>query len=309
MQTSLECLVCFMQQALITGRLSSGDTSVQRKVVNEVGRLVSDLDMSLSPPENAVLVYRLIAAITNENDPFAAAKKKSTELVLGIRDEVRRRIETADNQLYTAVQFAIASNIIDYGVQHEFDALETLSRCREQEFCIDEFDLFEQEINQYAGPRILYLADNSGEIIFDGLLIEQLLKLGCTVNMVVREGVTLNDVTMKEAEESGISKLCRVMTSGVVCPGTPLYSCSEEIREAFRTSDIIISKGQGNFETLSDVDAPLYFFLTVKCEVVARSIATMKNVSQDRLKGKGEMILMRKERVRVHQPPIFVRSG
>lgn len=296
MQTSLECLVCFMQQTLATAKLSTTDPSVQSRVVKESARLLADLDMSLSPPVNAIQIYGLIAAITHENDPFAAAKKKSTELALSLRDSVRHQIETSENPLQTAVRFAIASNIIDYGAQHEFNALETLSRCREEEFCIDEFNLFEQEIVHTVSPRIFYLADNSGEIVFDGLLIEQLLKKGCSVRLVVREGVILNDATMADAEASGILQLCTVMKSGTKCPGTPFELCNEEVQEAFRTSDIIISKGQGNFETLSDEDAPIFFMMTVKCNVVAQHISVMKNVPQERLQGKGEMILMRQER-------------
>lgn len=296
MQTSSECLVCFRQQALATAKLSTSDSFVQHRVVKEVARLLDDSDMSLSPPVIAIDVYSLIASITGENDPFNAAKKTSTQLALSIRDEVLHQIEFSENPLYTAVRFAIASNIIDYGTQHDFNAVETLSRCLEQDFCIDEFDLFEQEIIRHANPSILYLADNTGEVVFDGLLIEQLVKRGCTVKLVVREGVILNDVTMKEAEESDFLKLCTVIKSGVICPGTPLDLCCKEVREAFRTSDIIISKGQGNFETLSEVEAPIYFMLTVKCKVVAQHIAARKNISSERVQGKGEMILMRQEK-------------
>ena len=293
MRTTLECMVCFMQQALSTARLSTGDPELHHQVVNATGDLLSSLDLSISPPENAVAVYKQVAKLTGVADPFQQLKKESNSFALRLRDQVRERIDSAENSLYMAVRFAIAGNIIDYGVQREFDALDVLSKCMEKDFCIDDFELLSKELNGSEGLNILYLADNCGEIVFDGLLVEQLQQYGHTVTLVVRGDDILNDATMQAAVDVGVDDLCTVINNGTSCPGTPLGSCSDELQKAFAVADLIISKGQGNFETLSEVDGPIYFLLTVKCTVVARHITALKNIAVNKINGSGEFVLMK----------------
>ena len=295
MRTKLECMVCFMQQALSTARLSSSDPELQRLVVNATGDLLASLDLSLSPPENAVAVYKQVAELTGVVDPFQQLKRESNSFALRLRDQVRARIGNAGNPLYMAVRYAIAGNIIDYGVQHEFDALDILSKCMEKDLCIDDFELFNRAVNNSEGLNILYLADNCGEIVFDGLLVEQLQQYGHTVTLVVRGDQILNDATMETAVDAGIDAICKVIPNGTSCPGTPLGACSDELQEAFVCADLIISKGQGNFETLSEVDGPVYFLLSVKCTVVARHITALRDIAVNAITGSGEFVLMKKE--------------
>lgn len=292
MRTDIDCLGCFKQQALATARVCGLDKSMQRRVVDEIARLLPLLDCSVSPPENAVAVYGRIAEITGISDPFSEIKKKGNRFAADLKEEVRRRITATADPLYSAVRFAIAANIIDYGSQHEFDALATMETCLDQELCIDDYGAFRREVNGSSGAEVLYLADNCGEIVFDGLLIEQLQVLGCQVTLAVRGAAILNDATRNDVLDCSLDGLCRVITSGTGCPGTPLRTCGPELGEAFARADLVISKGQGNFETLSEVDGPLFFMLTVKCPVVARHIADLRGDAPETLKGKGEMILM-----------------
>ena len=293
MQTTLDCMVCFMQQALSTARLSTSDSELHYKVVKATGNLLSSLDLSLSPPENAVTVYKQVAKMTGVSDPFYQLKIESNTFALRLRDQVRERIENAENSLHAAVRYAIAGNIIDYGVQREFDALDILSKCMEKDLCIDDFELLSREVNGSKGLNILYLADNCGEIVFDGLLVEQLQQCGHAVTLVVRGDQILNDVTMESAVDVGVDDICTVISNGTSCPGTPLGSSSDELQKAFSSADLIISKGQGNFETLSGVDAPIYFLLTVKCSVVAQHIRSFKGIDEDKITGSGEFVIMK----------------
>ena len=293
MRTTLDCMVCFMHQALSTARLSTSDPELHHKIVKATGNLLSNLDLSLSPPENAVAVYKQIVEMTGVSDPFYQHKIESNSFALLLRDQVRERIENAENSLYAAVRYAIAGNIIDYGVQHEFDALDILSKCMENDFCIDDFELLSKEVNSSEKLNILYLADNCGEIVFDGLLVEQFQQCGHVVTLVVRGDQILNDVTMESAVNVGIDDICTIISNGTSCPGTPLRESSGELQKAFSSADLIISKGQGNFETLSGVAAPIYFLLTVKCSVVAQHITSLKNIAVDKITGSGEFVLMK----------------
>ena len=292
MRTELDCLDCFRKQALATSRLAGADEEMQARVLTEIDRLLPELDLTISPPENAVAVYGTIAEITGVQDPFAEVKAGSTRFALALQDEVRARVSAAGDSLYTAVRFAIAANIIDYGTQRSFDALHVLQACLDLPLALDEYCRFRAAVTGSAGVRVLYLADNCGEIVFDGLLIEQLQRLGCEVTLAVRGEAILNDATLEDAGASGLADRCPVISNGTGCPGTPLAGCSEEFRHAFARAEVIVSKGQGNYETLSAAAAPVFFLLTVKCPVVARQISTEHGLELGRITGRGEMILM-----------------
>jgi len=291
-RTEEECLGCFLRQALATARLAGADEEGQARVVTEIERLLPQLDLTSSPPENAVAVYGKIAEISGVPDPFAEVKARSTRFALGLRDEVRARISGSGDPFYAAIRYAIAANIIDYGIQRPFDALYTLQTCLDQQLALDEYERFRAAITRSAGARVLYLADNCGEIVFDGLLVEQLQRLGCRVTMAVRGEAILNDATIEDASACGLDSRCPVIGSGIGCPGTPLAKCSEELRQAFAQAEVIVSKGQGNYETLSAVASPLFFLLTVKCPVVASRISTEHGLDPERITGRGEMILL-----------------
>lgn len=293
MRTELDCIVCFMQQALSTARLSTDDPETHRLIVNETAGLLAGLDLSLSPPENAVAVYKQIARLSGVTDPFEQLKTESNFFALKLRGQVRERIISTPDPLLAAVRYAISGNIIDYGAQHQFDAMQSLANCMEEKPWIDDYDLFRTHVAGSEGMNILYLADNCGEIVFDGLLVEQLLNNRHAVTMAVRGEAILNDATLQSATDAGMDPLCKVISNGTSCPGTPVGSCSEELETAFAGADLIISKGQGNFETLSEVNGPIFFMLTVKCDVVARHIAALRPAAAGKVKGCGEMVLMR----------------
>ena len=295
MQTTLDCLVCFMRQALAAARLSSDDEALQRRVVEEAGRLLARVDFARTPPENAVPLYRMIAELTGRPDPFAALKRQSNDFALGLRDQIRRRIEAAEDPLLAAVRFAICANIIDYAAQHEFDAARTMAGCQEQGFVYEEYALFSKAVQgeEARRPQVLYLADNCGEIVFDGLLIRELQRRGCRVTLAVRGGAIINDATPADAAYCGLTDICPVIDNGTDCPGTPLADCSPEFLEQFRAADCIISKGMGNYETLSDVRAPIFFLFTVKCGPVAGHVRQDKGLPPELVQGRGEMVLIR----------------
>ncbi|MHB8808539.1 MAG: damage-control phosphatase ARMT1 family protein [Desulfobulbaceae bacterium] len=292
MRTELACLDCFRKQALATSRLAGADEKTQARVLTAIDQLLGELDLTLSPPENAVAVYGKIAEITGVRDPFAEVKAESTRFALDLQDEVRARICAAEDSLSTAVRYAIAANIIDYGTQRSFDVLRILRACLDKPLVLDEYSRFRGAVTGSAGVRVLYLADNCGEIVFDGLLIEQLQNLGCDVTLAVRGEAILNDATLADVGACGLADRCPVISNGTGCPGTPLAGCSEEFRQAFARAEVIVSKGQGNYETLSTAAERVFFLLTVKCPAVARQISVKHNIPQGVLTGRGEMILM-----------------
>ncbi|MCW5208015.1 DUF89 family protein, partial [Desulfobulbus sp. US2] len=256
---------------------------------------MEQVDTELSPPENAVGLYALFADILGNDDPFSHVKQEGNDFALFLQEKVEQRIQAAYDPLRAAVRVAIAGNIIDYGALHSFDAAATMQECFDREFVLDDYPVLLEALQ--GKPKVLYLCDNCGEIVFDGLLIKEMNRLGCQVTAAVREAPIINDATVEDAQSCGLDRICSVISNGTRCPGTPLESCSEEFKEHFQAADLIISKGMGNFETLSEVSAPIFFLFTVKCKQVARHLTERQGFEPGFLKGAGEMVLLRQKEV------------
>jgi len=294
MRTSLDCLVCFIRQARSTGTLASRDPLVRRRLINEAGRFLETVDPDRSPPENAVALYAMFARILGEDDPFARVKQESNTFALSLRGEMAARIAESADPLRAALRVAIGGNIIDYAAQHVFDAEKTMNSCFKQPFVLDDYPALQQLLarKKDTGTELLYLCDNCGEIVFDALLVRELQRAGCRVTVAVRERPIINDATLEDAVFCGLDRICPVITNGTGCPGTPLAECSTEFQQHFNDADLIISKGMGNYETLSEVGAPVFFLFTVKCSEVACHVTERKQLASGLLQGVGEMILM-----------------
>lgn len=288
MQTTTDCLSCFKKQISYTAKLTTDSPELQKEIINQAKSLISSLDMALSPPENVVFIYNKIAQISGCPDPFENLKKASNKLAKQLIPKVQEYIATSSDPMLTAIKCAIAGNVIDYGAHHDFDAEKTINECIDKDLVINEYDLFLEDISK--AENILYLGDNCGELVFDRTFIELLDK---NITFVVKEKPIINDALLSDAIDCGLDQVCTILSNGTDCPGTPLSQCSTTFQETFKNADLIISKGQGNFETLSEVAAPIYFLLTVKCGVVAKHIGELKNAGPKEVKI-GDMIFMKK---------------
>ena len=271
MKIYFDCMPCFIRQALDSTRLVTDDEMVQEQVIRYVLKLASDLDMSKSPPEIGQQIHRLIRKLVCNDDPYRESKRRFNRLALDICNELEDTFGSSEDPLETAIRLAIAGNIIDLGVKTsiaESDIKKIITHCLTADFDKSAIEEFRNEVNQ--AERILYLTDNAGEIIFDRLLIEQLPLEKVTV--AIRGKPVINDATLEDAEFAGLRELVEVIDNGSDAPGTILDACSEEFRRRFEQSDLIISKGQGNYETLSDKQKDIFFVLKVKCLVIARNL-------------------------------------
>jgi len=268
MQIFLDCIPCFVRQALDSARLATNDKQIHEQVIREVLRLASDLDMSQSPPAIGREIHRLIRKLIDNNDPYRELKQRHNRLALKMYADLEERVRTSDDPLETAVRLAIAGNIIDLGVKTSIEECEiegTIRDCLTADFNNQQIKDFRNAVSR-AG-KILYLADNAGEIVFDRLLIEQLPVQ--RVAVVVKGEPVINDATIKDAKTAGLTDIVEVIDNGSDAPGTILESCSEAFRDRFEDADLIIAKGQGNYETLSDLDKNIFFLLKAKCPVIA----------------------------------------
>lgn len=290
MKTHVECLPCLLRQALQVARITHCSEEQQLHIVQAVCSLIAEMDVEKSPPANAAPIYRKIAQITGCEDPYYNKKTESNEQAMRIVSCLHQEIRDSDTELLSAVRFAIAGNIIDYGAFENFDIEAALERSRTAQLAVDHSaHLFDTLNRLKKGSTLLYLTDNCGEIVYDSLLIENLYRRGLEIVIAVKDGPIINDALVEDALFAGLDKYGRIITNGCRYPGTELDECSAQFLDIFNSTDLVIAKGQGNFESLSEVDRPIFFLLTLKCPVAARHMSALNGLSADKLAGKGEM--------------------
>jgi len=271
MRIYLDCIPCFIRQSLDAARHATEDVQIHEKVVRQVLVLANELDMSQSPPVIGQEIHRLVRQLVGIDDPYHGQKQRFNDMALKLYSKLRHFIIESGDPRETAIRLAIAGNIIDFGVKSQLSQTEleeTIDQCLSDEFSNGPLDDFRNAVNE--AEHILYLTDNAGEIVFDRLLIEQLPVDKITV--AVKGSPVINDAIMEDAIHAGLPQIVDVIDNGSDAPGTILSSCSQSFRNHFDKADLVIAKGQGNYETLSNVDKNIFFILKAKCPVIANDL-------------------------------------
>ena len=284
MRTHLDCFPCFLKQTLIAVRLGTRDGSLQANVIKGVLDEIKATDMSQPPAYSTTFLHRKIRQLLGK-DPFKEIKSEYNLIALGLYPELKKKVENSKDPLWTAARLAIAGNVIDFGIFTSVDIIGTIERALHNPLTVDAYAAFKDAADK--SPEMLYLLDNAGEIVFDRLLIEVLTGMGKKVTAVVKGEPVLNDSTMEDAREIGLADVCEIVDNGSDGIGTILEFTSPEFNRIFENARFVISKGQGNFETLWDTGhaggKEIFFLLQSKCDVVSRELG----VSQ------GSMLLMK----------------
>lgn len=275
MRTYLDCIPCFFRQALEGARTVGVSPRVQKRIMDEFAGMIPEIPLSATPPEIACLGYRLLKKIGRHPDPYQKIKHESNRLALALYARLKNRVGRSRDRLLSALELAIAGNVIDFGVKNTLNVAEELKKILDTEkSSIRKKTLFHYSEFKEAlknAKRVLYLADNAGETVFDRVLIEEIKRRDPekTVYFAVKDRPIINDALFEDARSCGIDKSATIISNGSDAPGTLLCACSKEFKRVYRQADMIISKGQGNFESLSQQERPLFFLFMVKCPVVA----------------------------------------
>lgn len=267
MHFSLDCYSCSVRHALRVIRHTGADVQEQTEIMRRVLQALIEIDPFVTSPEFTGRMHDIIRAATGIEDIYRDIKHASTQEALALYPHLKAHIQQSSDPFGTAVRLSIAGNIIDFGASDTYDLEGTIQRVLAQPLAINHLDTLRQALAQ-AGS-VLYLADNAGETVFDRLLIETLAK---PVVYAVKEAPVLNDATVEDARAAGLDGAAEIISCGARTPGTLLAQCSPEFVHRFRQAELIIAKGMGNFEALSTEDAPLFFLLQVKCEMVGNDL-------------------------------------
>jgi len=262
-----ECIPCIIKQAYDSAkRFTSDNTELQFKIVKEACSAVLSIEENSTSPKFSSVIQNIIEKNTGFTNPYKKLKEKNIKEARCYIPYLETIVENSYDKLQMAVRAAIIGNIIDLGANPEFDIEYEVNRITNNNINLDSLKNFKDDLEN--SNLILYIGDNFEEALFDKILLKQLLPK--KIVFAVRSKPILNDITLEDAKILGIDKICRVIESGSKIAGTDLFQCSPEFLNLFEKADLVIAKGQGNFETLLNVNRPVYFLFKVKCNVIAR---------------------------------------
>lgn len=272
MKTDLECTPCIIRQALNTLKVYGSGDKISGEVIREVLKKLQQIDYDRSPAYNSNMAYHIFSDITGIDDPFHDIKIHYNKEAMKLYPRLAGIAKDSTDRLYTAAKIAIAGNVIDFGAHlskgKTLDLEDVIKNIGKIPLAHDDFHIFADNLED--AEKILYIADNAGEIVFDRVFINQIIKAGNRVILAVKSGPIINDVTIEDAAQVKLDSLVKIIETGNNCIGINLELASEEFLNEFESADIIISKGQGNYETLDEIKGKkIFFLLKAKCEKIA----------------------------------------
>jgi uncharacterized protein with ATP-grasp and redox domains len=268
-----DCIPCILRMTITSLRKLPLDEEALKTLYTDIleNPALHGLNWDTLSVEVIEDIWGKIVKKVNTPDPFASEKADQNHKVMDLYPYLEKIVNTAADPLYMAVKLSILGNSMDLMVADKSVAVEnSISEKVKLPLSNENYSQFKQQLKD--SKRLLIFGDNAGEIVFDKLLIETIKKLHHPeITYVVRSMPTLNDATLKEARSVGLDNVVAVIENGIdgPVPGTLLNRCSSKVNDLVRQSDLIISKGGGNFDTLDEeskhLDKNISFMLLSKC--------------------------------------------
>lgn len=265
MEIFLDCLPCVLKQVLEASRMATDKPEIQAKIMEEALGILANYKRYRYSPDIVKDMHYVVKRLAGVSDPYKHIKERHIDAAKKIQPFLKRYLLQKQNALYWALKIAATGNIIDSAIYSNIDIEGSIQTELSREFSICDLDIFEEELK--SAKSILIIGDNAGETVFDRVLIRRLSEYKITY--AVRGEPIINDATLQDAYDSDLNDYADIITTGCGAPAAILDQCSAEFLSAFYKADIIISKGQGNFEVLSDCRRPVFFLLKAKCAMIA----------------------------------------
>ena len=274
MKISYECGPCFLRQAREAMDLSTDDEELKMELMEDIFKFLSD-NFKLDTNSNSTgsKMHKMIKEKTGCNDPYYKEKIEGNEIALKYLGDVREILDE-DDSLENYVKIAIIGNILDFGAFTLDDDIESVIKdSLKKELVIKDIDEFESSLKSH--DKVLYLVDNTGEIVFDKLLLAKIKEYDLDITIAVKSEPILNDACMKEALDAGLDEFGEIVEIGCGTVGYVDSEISQEFRQIFDDHEFIISKGMGNYEGLTEIDLSskdIFFLVCAKCNTISRDI-------------------------------------
>ncbi len=274
MNISYECGPCFLRQAREALDLSTDDEMLKMEIMGDIFKYLSEnFKEGTNSNGTGSTMHKLIKDKTGCADPYRKEKIEGNEIALKYLPEVKKILDD-DDSLENYVKIAIIGNILDFGAFTLDDDIESVIKdSLKKDLTIKDIDEFEQSLK--TNDKVLYLVDNTGEIVFDKLLLSKIREYGLDITIAVKSEPILNDACMAEALDAGLDEFGELVEIGCGTVGYVDSEISDEFRQIFNNHKFVISKGMGNYEGLTEIDLSskeIYFLLCAKCNTISRHI-------------------------------------
>ncbi|MHA1971921.1 MAG: damage-control phosphatase ARMT1 family protein [Candidatus Hodarchaeales archaeon] len=274
MKVHLDCIPCLQRQALQAARFVTNDEKTHLNVLKDVMDLLrKNFEKDVTTFDMATKIQAIVKQYTNQEDPYYKVKKEYNKKALDLVPKLKSIIKNAEDPLYSAIKLAIAGNIIDFGAFESFELEKTIEEVVQSPLTLDSYSRFKEELQE--AKSLLYLVDNTGEIVFDKILIELIVSSFNLefITIVVKGKPFLNDATLEDVREVGYEDLrnVRIFKVGVGIPDSGPHPQSKKFQKLIKQHDMVISKGQGNYEEFYRYQK-IFFLLMTKCRVVANHL-------------------------------------
>jgi uncharacterized protein with ATP-grasp and redox domains len=282
MKVQPECVPCLLKRVLYETNLVDKSKSYET-LKGATAIIGNDLSNDINSARLATKVHGKAYEIMGSDDPYEEMKARSNEVAKTLLPRAEELIEKSDEPLRAAILCSIVGNVLDFGIESPVDDPEEIS---------GKFDsLYGEGLGQddterignllTEGSRVVFFADNCGEIVFDTLLVRELKKRGVHLTFVVRGTPILSDATMKDVNELGIEGMVdKVETTNAYAVGVDTDKIGPGLRKELEDADIVISKGMANWESFSDEEyRPIAYLMRVKCDPVGRSLGLRKGMN------------------------------
>ena len=265
MEIFMDCLPCILRQVLEASRMSTDNTELHRIIMDKAISVLSQYKSFRNSPEVAREMHRIVKAQTGNIDPYCQVKQRDLRMALSLYPKLKQLLKSKEDRLYWALKAGAIGNVLDSAICSGYDIERNIDEELDKPFAVCDAAILKRRLK--TAKSLLIIGDNTGETVFDRLLLEQLPNVNLTY--AVRSASIINDSTIEDAQASGLDKYAQIISTGCDAPGILFDECSEAFLNIFYSTDIVISKGQGNYETLSDCDRDIYFLLKAKCPVLA----------------------------------------
>lgn len=280
MRVSANCIRCLVEKQEERVQKQPVDESEKAAYLKDVLCVIGQSDEETSAPELVEDITKVYEKYFGEEKDYHDIKRMHNQKMMDVEDSIWERIQEAEDEIERAMLYARAGNYIDYGAMKHVDetVLNTLLENVEKEKLDQKcYEKFLADMDQ--AKHLVYVTDNCGEIVMDKQLIrvlkERYPKLQITV--LVRGKHVLNDATMEDAIQVGMTELVPVMENGTGIAGTSLRHINEESKHLLEEADVIIAKGQGNFESMYGCGLNIYYLFLCKCDFFAARFGLTKN--------------------------------
>jgi len=272
LKVTYDCIPCAIGSLITLFKQGLVAEEKQEPAMRALLEYLSKIDYKQSPPLLGQQMHRIIRDVLGNSDPYFEIKQRFNWLMLDFYPNLKKLVDEAGDPFQMALRLAIAGNVIDFGPNQPFDITKTLEQAKSIVLTIDDSKSLQTSIAR--SKILLYIGDNAGEIVMDRIFLETIQHQN--LYFAVRGAPIINDATIEDAQLVGIDKMAKVISNGDDAPGTILENTSDEFRKIFDMADLIISKGQGNYEGLNGCQRNIFFILMVKCDHIANHLGVRK---------------------------------